>query len=230
MIKLSNSLNSKGEVSEMDIKNVMEALDASEPASAARKKTKGEADGAAGEHGHGEAHGEGGEGDGVTDKKKSKDQSFDEMMRRVEKKLEKATAPRSKGSVGNLGKMFRMLDKHGDGTLHLDRVEDMLRHGMRIDRAALGDDDIAKFVKAVDEHETGAVDLAEIGEFAAKEMRRMNPDARVVYAWRKGGHEKKVKAAVADAKRGKKAPPPGRRGRPGLGLIPFLAPASRPRA
>ena len=136
-------------------------------------------------------------------KRRQKQRDFEAMMRRVEAKLEKATAPKSKGSVVGLGPMFRMLDRRGDGALELDRVAGMLRDHLKIEPGALSDDDIASFLRAVDERGTGAVNLADVGAFAAGEMRRWNPDARVIYEWRQrqahNDRRRSVKAAVAEA-------------------------------
>jgi len=136
MIKLSAKLSARGEVSEMDIKNVMEALDADDNAPPAAPAA---------------AEGSGDEAAVPLSRRKQKEKDFDDMMRRVERKLEKATAPKSRGSVANMGPMFRMLDRSGNGKLDLDRVPGMLRDHLQIDAAALSDDDIAAFVRAADE-------------------------------------------------------------------------------
>ena len=143
-------------------------------------------------------------------KKLTKDQKFDELMKRVEEKLTKATAPKSKGHVKGLGKMFAKYDRSGRGVLDLKDLRGMLRDGMRIPEADLPSSDIEALAATLDTDGTGEIDLEELGDFAEQSLRKWH-----------GGSASPKKASSSSSKKVPHAAPPTV---PVLSAPPPLAP------
>ncbi|KAH8071344.1 hypothetical protein JL721_4316 [Aureococcus anophagefferens] len=61
--------------------------------------------------------------------------------------------------------LFKSFDKSGDGLLNAEELTHLIRVELRIPGSELSDDEIAMFIKAVDDDGTGNLSLAELGDF-----------------------------------------------------------------
>jgi len=96
----------------------------------------------------------------ATAAKERKKKTLDEAeMAHFQMKLQAATFGHSPQEL------FKSFDKSGDGLLNAEELTHLIRVELRIPGSELSDDEIAMFIKAVDDDGTGNLSLAELGDF-----------------------------------------------------------------
>lgn len=142
-------------------------------------------------------------------KKKAEKKLDETLMAKFQLKLQAATFGKDPQEL------FATFDASGDGLLSADELKGLIRRELKIPARELSDDDIAAFVAAVDDDNTGTLSLAELGDFVQHGTLTFNesadscmlldaartalePGARKTLKW--GERAEECEAAVEDRK------------------------------